>query len=279
MPEEAADHDDRKLGLQPQQTAIGARASTAARTSAVKAMPISSGMQPARGALDENVVDEDLGESGGDDRRHDQREADDARAGRRRSSRSAVRAAAAAGPAACCPTFWNAGGRLEGQHDARERLVELDHVDPPRGPIAGSLRWTSPPSIAFQHHEMVEVPVDDAGHRQLVQRRAAPCLKPLASRPKVRAALTMLLALLPSRETPQATRSCSSGIQAPWWARTMASAAAPHSTASICRMVGVRLTFLVQNSLRNRCQSDGGRTGGGIMLRRRGVIHQFRSSA
>src|SRR6188472_2164973 len=88
---------------------------------------------------------------------------------------------------------------------------------------------------------------------------------PLASRPKVRAARTMLLALLPSRETPQATRSCSSGIQAPWWASTMASAAAPHSTASICRMVGVRLTFLVQNSLRNRCQSDGGRTGGGII--------------
>src|SRR6266702_2680691 len=86
---------------------------------------------------------------------------------------------------------------------------------------------------------------------------------PLASKPKVRAARTMLLALLPSRETPQATRSCSSGIQAPWWARTMASAAAPHSTASICRMVGVRLTFLRQNSLRNRCQSDGGLTGGG----------------
>src|SRR5882724_4375169 len=87
---------------------------------------------------------------------------------------------------------------------------------------------------------------------------------PLASKPKVRAARTMLLALLPSRETPQATRSCSSGIQAPWWASTMASAAAPHSTASICRMVGVCLTFLRQNSLRNRCHSDGGRAGGGI---------------
>jgi hypothetical protein len=39
--------------------------------------------------------------------------------------------------------------------------------------------------------------------------------KPLASSPKLRAALTMLLALLPSRDTPQATRSCSSGIHAP----------------------------------------------------------------
>src|SRR5216684_362356 len=84
--------------------------------------------------------------------------------------------------------------------------------------------------------------------------------KPLASRPKVRAALTILLALLPSRDTPHATRSCSSGIHAPWLASTIARAAAPHSTASICRMVGVRLTFLRQNSLRTRCPSDGGRT-------------------
>ena len=32
---------------------------------------------------------------------------------------------------------------------------------------------------------------------------------------KRRAALMMLLALVPSRETPQTTRSCSSGIQRP----------------------------------------------------------------
>jgi hypothetical protein len=49
-----------------------------------------------------------------------------------------------------------------------------------------------------------------------------------------------LLALLPSRDTPQATRSSSSGTQRPKWPSTMASAAAPHSTASICNTVGVR---------------------------------------
>src|ERR1700730_3553857 len=76
--------------------------------------------------------------------------------------------------------------------------------------------------------------------------------KPLAARPKRRAALTMLLALLPSRETPQATRSCSSGTQAPWWASTIARAAAPHSTASICRIVGVRFTALRQSRPRAR---------------------------
>src|SRR5258708_26048823 len=66
--------------------------------------------------------------------------------------------------------------------------------------------------------------------------------KPFAASPRLCAALTILLALLPSRETPQATRNCSSGIQLPCQASTIASAAAPHSTASICRMVGVRLT-------------------------------------
>src|SRR5437660_620298 len=50
----------------------------------------------------------------------------------------------------------------------------------------------------------------------------------------------MLLALLPSRDTPQARRSSSNGTKRPKWARTMASAAAPHSTASIWRTVGVR---------------------------------------
>src|SRR5258707_3541303 len=65
--------------------------------------------------------------------------------------------------------------------------------------------------------------------------------KPFAASPRLCAALTILLALLPSRETPQATRNCSSGIQAPWWASTIASAAAPHSTASICNTVAVRL--------------------------------------
>src|ERR1700722_472251 len=83
--------------------------------------------------------------------------------------------------------------------------------------------------------------------------------KPLASRPKLRAALMMLLALLPSRETPHATRSCSSGTHEPWWASTIASAAAPHSAASICRIVGVRFTALGGRGPPSRRPSDCGR--------------------
>ena len=40
----------------------------------------------------------------------------------------------------------------------------------------------------------------------------------------------------------------------------MASAAAPHSTASICRIVGVRFTLVRQNSPPSGAVSDGGRT-------------------
>src|SRR5450755_2466686 len=68
--------------------------------------------------------------------------------------------------------------------------------------------------------------------------------KPLATKPRLRAAFLLLLAWLPSRETPHATRNCSSGTHEPWWASTIASAAAPHSAASICRIVGVRFTAL-----------------------------------
>ena len=44
----------------------------------------------------------------------------------------------------------------------------------------------------------------------------------------------------PSRLTPQRSRSSSRGTCRPWWARTMPSDAAPHSTASIWMSVGVR---------------------------------------
>src|SRR5262245_41872399 len=54
----------------------------------------------------------------------------------------------------------------------------------------------------------------------------------------------MLLALLPSRETPQATRSSSSGTQRPKCASTIASAAAPHSSAFSCRIVVVLPRFM-----------------------------------
>jgi hypothetical protein len=64
-------------------------------------------------------------------------------------------------------------------------------------------------------------------------------LYPFATSPYVRAALRTLLALLPSRDTPHAARSSSSGTTRPKWPSTIASAAAPHSTASIWSTVGV----------------------------------------
>ena len=61
---------------------------------------------------------------------------------------------------------------------------------------------------------------------------------PLACMPYPRAALSMALALDPSRDTPQASRSSSSGTTLPKWASTMPSEAAPHSVSSICSTVG-----------------------------------------
>src|SRR5262245_27962069 len=66
----------------------------------------------------------------------------------------------------------------------------------------------------------------------------------------------MLLALLPSRDTPQARRSSSSDTQRPKWASTMARAAAPHSTASIWRMVGVRAGFAGASAPRRKMRPE-----------------------
>ena len=48
-----------------------------------------------------------------------------------------------------------------------------------------------------------------------VEQRRELLPKSLRRQPEALAALTTLLALLPSRETPHATRSCSSGTHAP----------------------------------------------------------------
>src|ERR1700722_7090815 len=71
------------------------------------------------------------------------------------------------------------------------------------------------------------------------RRSAGSFLNPRALSPYFRAAFTTLLALVPSRETPHEIRSSSSGTLFPKYARIMESAAAPHSTASICKTVGV----------------------------------------
>src|SRR5690349_1808501 len=76
--------------------------------------------------------------------------------------------------------------------------------------------------------------------RDMERSSAGSLVKPRGCNPKVLAAFMTFEALLPSRETPQAVRNSSSGTILPWYPRTMARAAAPHSTASICKMVGVR---------------------------------------
>ena len=61
-------------------------------------------------------------------------------------------------------------GRLYRQCDAGEGEIEFDHVGSPaadRGIVEVDVATVD----TFQHHEMVEVPVDDARHRQFVQRR------------------------------------------------------------------------------------------------------------
>jgi hypothetical protein len=61
-------------------------------------------------------------------------------------------------------------GGLHGQGNAGERQIEFDHVDSPaadRGIVDVDVATVD----TFEHHEMIEVPVDDAGHRQFVQRR------------------------------------------------------------------------------------------------------------
>ena len=84
-----------------------------------------------------------------------------------------------------------------------------------RGPLAGS----------FTHHPLRPCPSTTRKwlNSQKTTNGAAssrsspgPMAKPRASRPKWRAARTTFPALLPSRETPQASLSFSSGSKRPW---------------------------------------------------------------
>ena len=186
---------------------------SSARMIAVKAMPIKQRNEPAAGALDQDVVDEYLRKAGSDDGGHHQRETYEHQQadGGLRGAQFAQQQSQALRLAARPLEF---SRRLHGERNAGEGEIELGHVGAPasdRGIIDVDVVAVDP----FEHHEMIEIPMDDAGHRQFVQRRRAPCGIPWHRSRKVRAARTMLLALLPSRETPHETRSCSSGIHAP----------------------------------------------------------------
>ncbi len=89
-------------------------------------------------------------------------------------------------PLGSLPVFTNASVRpLHGQHDAGEREIEFRHVDP-SPPDRGIVDIDAVAVDAFQHHEMVEVPVNDAGHLAFSCRRAWLLAKTLADRPKPR---------------------------------------------------------------------------------------------
>ena len=175
MPEKAADHDHRQLGLQPQQQRLAQHRQDGAEQRGHRHAD-QQRHEPAGGVLDQDIVDEDFGKSRGDDAGTTSARLTTTSKPDRRPSSRVIRAAAAASPAACCPSFLNDSGALHGEHDAGERKIEFGHVDPP----ASDARVVDVDAIAvdaFQHDEMVEVPVDDAGHRQFVQ-LAAPCGSP-----------------------------------------------------------------------------------------------------
>ena len=111
------------------------------------------------------------------------------------------------------PAGLEPGTALEGEDDAGERLVEFRGVDAapaarrivqPRAPVAKSL----------EDHEVVEVPEDDRGKRQLGE-VVGLLLEAARHHAVARAARSRPPALLPSRLTPQSTRICSSGTWRP----------------------------------------------------------------
>ena len=105
------------------------------------------------------------------------------------------------------------GAGLEAQDDAGETLAEFLAGDGAR-PDRGIVELDLGPRDAFDHQEVIEVPVDDEreGTGQGLVGLAA---EAVGLEAVARAARTMLPALLPSRDTPQATRSSSSGTRRP----------------------------------------------------------------
>ena len=125
--------------------------------------------EPARGVLDQDVIDEDFRKSRGDDTGHDQREAEDHQQPDR-LFRAAQLAQQQPQSLRLFAEFLERLGWLHGEHDAGEREIEFGHVDP----SPSDRRVVDVDAVAldaFQHHEMIEVPVDDARHRHFVQRR------------------------------------------------------------------------------------------------------------
>ena len=130
MPEKAADHDDRKLGLQPQQQRLAHERQEPRAPAAVRAMPISSGTSQLAVCWIRMSSTKILENPAATIAGHDQREADDhqqADGGLRGAQFAQQQPQAlrlAAGPL-------ERRGRLHREHDAGEREIEFDHVGPP----------------------------------------------------------------------------------------------------------------------------------------------------
>ncbi len=125
--------------------------------------------EPAGAVPDQNVVDENFRKSRGHDTGRDEREADDHQQADRRL-RAAQFAHQQAQALRFVAQFPERLGSLHGEHDTGERKIQFRHVDAP----PSDRRIVDVDAVAndaLQHHEMIEVPVNDAGHRQFVQCR------------------------------------------------------------------------------------------------------------
>ena len=178
-------------------------------------MPSSSGGSQSRRPSSRHAVDEDLGEDGHDQPGNDQRQAGEHDEGerrprrRRRRRRSARQQAAAARRRAGTPGPGSKVSTTPVNAWSNSSSVTT------RGPAGRVVQVDPPLAEALDHQEVVEVPEHDHRRPASSRRLCRLLLEALGLEAVARAALTMLLALLPSRETPQATRSSSSGTKRP----------------------------------------------------------------
>src|SRR6202171_213337 len=182
-PKESARHDNGKLGLQPQQDRL---ANHNQHRAAYRRQCHSDQewRKPAVHALDENVVHEYLGKTGSDNIGYHESRARDYQQRNRwlvatqltQKQADAIRLGA---------ELLELFAALKGQHDAREGAIEFRHADTAAAG-RGVVDVGVPAADVLQHHEELEIPVDDAWHRELAECRRldaiAPCDESIATR-------------------------------------------------------------------------------------------------
>ena len=132
-----------------------------------QAHPDQKRLEPPASILNQNVVDKDLGKSRYYDARNDEREAhqDQQSDCGFRTPQLLEQDRQCARPS---PYPLELRARLHGQDDAGECLIQLRHVDLAaayRGVVDEGGFSTDP----FEDHKVIEVPMNNAGHRQLVE--------------------------------------------------------------------------------------------------------------